>query len=175
MFTMHPQIAPARVTGLLKAAEAAARAIPPAFPLTATVAVNPFMGQAGQDLATAAARMARVAGIRLTSERSFYAAKLSAGDMTDEDLAKALEAANAPLKPKHLAALKAELAQERPPRAGAADGGRTCGEGGRQRLALRHRAELRAVGGGAFRPWPGAVVASTGAERICRLAGMGGA
>ena len=64
MFMMHPQIAPARVTGLLKAAEAAARAIPPAFPLTATVAVNPFMGQAGQDLATAAARMARVAGLR---------------------------------------------------------------------------------------------------------------
>jgi uncharacterized protein len=87
MFMMHPQIAPARVTGLLKAAEAAARAIPPAFPLTATVAVNPFMGQAGQDLATAAARMARVAGIRLTSERSFYAAKLSAGEMGDEDLA----------------------------------------------------------------------------------------
>jgi uncharacterized protein len=77
MFMTHPQIAPARVTGLLKAAEAAARAIPPAFPLTATVAVNPFMGQTGQDLATAAARMARVAGIRLTSERSFYAASLA--------------------------------------------------------------------------------------------------
>jgi uncharacterized protein len=114
MFMMHPQIAPARVTGLLKAAEAAARAIPPAFPLTATVAVNPFMGQAGQDLATAAARMARVAGIRLTSERSFYGAKLSAGEMGDEDLAHALEASTSPLKPKHLATLKAELAQERP-------------------------------------------------------------
>jgi uncharacterized protein len=115
MFMMHPQIAPARVTGLLKAAETAARAIPPAFPLTATVAVNPFMGQAGHDLATAAARMARVAGIRLTSPRSFYAERLSAGTIGDEDLAAALAASNSPLKPRHIAGLKAELAQERPP------------------------------------------------------------
>ena len=51
---------------LLQAAEAAARAIPPAFPLDATVAVNPFLGQTGEDLAHASARLARVAGVRLT-------------------------------------------------------------------------------------------------------------
>ena len=45
-----------RITGLLKAADTAARAIPPAFPLSATVAVNPFLGQTGEDLATTAAR-----------------------------------------------------------------------------------------------------------------------
>ena len=115
MFMIHPQIAPARVSGLLKAAETAARAIPPAFPLTATVAVNPFMGQAGEDLATAAARMARVAGIRLTGARSFYAGKLAAGQMSEQDLAGALDASASPLKPKHPAALKAELAKERAP------------------------------------------------------------
>lgn len=114
MFIMHPQIAPARVTGLLKAAEAAARAIPPGFPLTATVAVNPFMGQADHDLATAAARMARAAGIRLTSPRSFYAAKLAAGELSEEDMADALAAAASALKPKHISALKADLARERP-------------------------------------------------------------
>ena len=53
MFLKHPQIAPARISGLLKSAEAAARSIPPAFPLDATVAVNPFLGQSGQDLAAA--------------------------------------------------------------------------------------------------------------------------
>ena len=114
MFMQHQQFTPARVTGLLKAAETAARAIPPAFPLTATVAVNPFMGQSDQDLAAAAATLARVAGIRLTSPRSFYAGKLAEGEMSDQDLADALEACSASQKPTNLAALKAELARERP-------------------------------------------------------------
>ena len=114
MFPTLPQIAPARISGLLKAAEAAARAIPPAFPLTATVAVNPFLGQTGQDLASTAARLARVAGIRLTASRSDYAAKLRDGHITDADLAGALAASNSPLRPRDLTALKAELAQERP-------------------------------------------------------------
>jgi uncharacterized protein YbcC (UPF0753/DUF2309 family) len=113
MFMMHPQVAPARVSGLLKAAEDSARAIPPAFPLTATVAVNPFLGQTGKDLAGTTALMARVAGLRITLPRSAYAAKLRDGEMTDADLAAALDASPAPLKPRDLAALKALLAQER--------------------------------------------------------------
>ena len=92
MFIMHPQFVPARVNGLLKSAEDAARAIPPAFPLTATVAVNPFLGQAGKDLATTAALLARVAGTRVMLPRSAYAAKLRDAEMTDADLAAALEA-----------------------------------------------------------------------------------
>jgi hypothetical protein len=67
MFVKSVQIAPARIAELLKAAEAAARDIPPAFPLEATVAVNPFLGQTGEDLATASARLARVAGVALTA------------------------------------------------------------------------------------------------------------
>jgi uncharacterized protein len=62
MFLKHAR-SPRPDRRLLKAAEAAARAIPPAFPLAATVAVNPFLGQTGEDLATAAARLARVAGM----------------------------------------------------------------------------------------------------------------
>ena len=80
MFMMHTHFAPARVNGLLKAAEDAARAVPPAFPLTATVAVNPFLGQAGNDLATTAALLARVAGTRVSLPRGAYAAKLRNGE-----------------------------------------------------------------------------------------------
>lgn len=109
MFIKHTQIAPARITGLLKAAEAAARAIPPGFPLEATVAVNPFLGQTGEDLAIASARLARVAGVRLTLPRADYAAKVASGSITDEDLADALIACASPLKPVDLSALKGRL------------------------------------------------------------------
>ncbi len=109
MFIKHTQIAPARIKGLLKAAEAAARAIPPSFPLEATVAVNPFLGQTGEDLAMASARLARVAGVRLTGPRADYAAKVAAGSITDEDLADALIACTSPLKPFDLSALKGRL------------------------------------------------------------------
>ena len=113
MFMMHPQFSTARVSSTLKAAEDAARAVPPAFPLTATVAVNPFLGQAGKDLASTAALMARVAGAKVTLPRGEYAAKLRAAEMAEEDLAAALAASASPLKPKDLAALKALIAQER--------------------------------------------------------------
>lgn len=116
MFMKHPQVAPDRALGLMKSAEAAARAIPPAFPLDATVAVNPFLGQAGQDLATASARLARVAGVRLTRPRAAIAADIATGHIGDEDLAAALSAATHPLRPGDLAALKALLAQEQAPR-----------------------------------------------------------
>ena len=114
MFHQHRQIAPARVSALLRAAEAAARAIPPAFPLEATVAVNPCLGQTGEDLATASARLARVAGIRLTQPRAAFAAAAASGEITDADLAAALEAAPAANRPADLAALKAALDEERP-------------------------------------------------------------
>ncbi|MEQ9260843.1 MAG: DUF2309 domain-containing protein [Roseovarius sp.] len=110
----HTQIAPARVSSLLDAAEAAARAIPPAFPLDATVAVNPFLGQAGEDLATAAARLARVAGAPLTRPRAEYAAEIAAGRITDDDLATALIANPSPFKPDDLAMLKAKATGESP-------------------------------------------------------------
>ncbi|WP_397543514.1 YbcC family protein [Roseovarius salis] len=114
MFLKHAQIAPARVTDLLEAAESAARAIPPAFPLDATVAVNPFLGQTGETLETAAGRLARVAGERLTRARADYAADVAAGRITDDDLAAALLASDSPFKPDDLAMLKAKLHVESP-------------------------------------------------------------
>ena len=108
MFDKMPQIAPARVSGLMQAAERAARAIPPAFPLDATVAVNPFLGQTGEDLAAAAARLSRVAGIPVTRARADYAAEIAAGRIGEDDLAAALEASHWSFKPADVASLRAE-------------------------------------------------------------------
>ncbi len=114
MFLKHAHIAADRVGTLLAAAEAAARAIPPAFPLAATVAVNPFLGQTGEDLAQTQARLARVAGVRITRPRADYAADVRAGRITDDDLAAALIASASALKPSDLALLKAKLATQSP-------------------------------------------------------------
>ena len=114
MFMQNTQIAPARLAGLVRAAEAAARAVPPAFPLEATVAVNPFLGQTGEDLATAAARVARVAGVRATQERAAYAAKVASGEISEEDLAEALAACPHEDGPADVAALKTELGTASP-------------------------------------------------------------
>jgi uncharacterized protein YbcC (UPF0753/DUF2309 family) len=118
MFHKQSQFSSAHISGILKAAEAEARDIPPAFPLEATVAVNPFMGQTGEDLATASARLARVAGVRITRARSDYARAVAEGTITDEDLAEALAACPHINKPADLAALHAQLAIDSPtPRA----------------------------------------------------------
>ena len=90
MLMNHSDIAPARFSAVLEAAEAAGRAIPPAFPLDATVAVNPFMGQAQEDLATAAARLSRVAGVRVTRRGDEYCDAIASGAISEADLADAL-------------------------------------------------------------------------------------
>jgi uncharacterized protein YbcC (UPF0753/DUF2309 family) len=114
MYLTQIEIPASDAPALLAAAEAAARAIPPAFPLSATVAVNPFLGQVEDDLATAAARLGRVAGARLTRPRSILTAEISAGRITDADLEAALAASAAPNRPADLAALKAALGREAP-------------------------------------------------------------
>jgi uncharacterized protein YbcC (UPF0753/DUF2309 family) len=106
MLMNHADIAPARFSAVLEAAEAAGRAVPPAFPLDATVAVNPFMGQTGEDLATAAARLARVAGVRVTRTGAEYAAAIADGRIREDDLADALAASTSPLKPSSVTGLR---------------------------------------------------------------------
>ncbi len=176
MFMKHDQIAPARISSLLQAAEAAARAIPPAFPLEATVAVNPFLGQTGEDLATATARLARVAGVALTRPRAEYAAGIRQGRITDDDLAAALIAsALAPEARDDLALLKAKAEDNWHSRPSAlptvAD---LAAEGNGNRLAFGDRTDLRPVGGRPFRPGPGALVARRRARAAYRrLASLG--
>ena len=100
---------------LAGAVRRALHAIPPAWPLAATVAVNPFLGQTEEDLATTAARLARVGGIRAIPPRAAFAAKVAAGEITDADLAAALAACPWPGKPKDVAAIHAALAAPEPP------------------------------------------------------------
>ena len=106
MLMNHADIAPARFSAVLEAAESAGRAIPPAFPLDATVAVNPFLGQTHEDLAAAAARLSRVAGVRITRSGADYCEAICSGAITETDLAEALAASTSPLKPADTAMLR---------------------------------------------------------------------
>ena len=80
------------------AADRAARAIPPVWPLASSVAVNPFLGQTDEDLATVGARLARVAGGAVTMPRSWYEERIASGVITDVDLSDALESAPSALR-----------------------------------------------------------------------------
>lgn len=73
------------------AVDHAVRAIPPLWPLSSSVAVNPFLGQSHEPLAVASARLARVAGLGATMPRSFYRAHVASGRIAEADLAAALD------------------------------------------------------------------------------------
>ncbi len=79
---------------LLAAADAAALAIPPVWPLASSVAVNPYLGLTTQRLAEVAARLARVAGVPVTMPRDWYQQRIASGAITDADLAGAINAAD---------------------------------------------------------------------------------
>lgn len=96
---------------LAKAADRAVRAIPPAWPLTATVAVNPFLGQSDESFDKTAALLARIGGVRLALPRKHFADKIAKGDMTDEDILAAVDT-NAADPNIDLAAIKAALSKE---------------------------------------------------------------
>lgn len=109
---------PAAMPALDAALDRALKHIPPAWPLAATVAVNPFLGQSGENLAMAAARLRRVGGLRATMPRDWFAQRIATGAITEGDLAAALAAAPAAQRPADLAALRAALAApEAPPQA----------------------------------------------------------
>ncbi len=100
---------------LMAQADRAARVIPPLWPLSAAVAVNPFLGLAEETLPGAAARLARAGGIPVTMPRRFYRERWRAGDITPADLAAALaEAPGAPAMAEIEAALSLDPAPEAP-------------------------------------------------------------
>jgi len=101
-------------TYLAQAIDHAIRAIPPAWPLAATVAVNPFLGQADCDLPGVAALLGRVGGTAVVMPRAWYAARIESGVIDDDDLAKALAASHARLKPADVTALRAAAGRPRP-------------------------------------------------------------
>ena len=88
------------------AADRAARAVPPVWPLASSVAVNPYLGQTGECLATVGARLGRVAGAPVTMPRSWYQERIASGVISDADLWDALASAPVALRPANLAALK---------------------------------------------------------------------
>lgn len=77
---------------LVKASDTAARAIPPAWPLASSVAVNPFLGQVAETLAETGARLGRVGGVPVTMPRNWYKSRITNGTIIDADIAGALEA-----------------------------------------------------------------------------------
>ena len=111
MMIHHPELAKAPSEALIAAANAAARAIPPLFPLASSVAVNPFLGQMGDSLAKTAARLGRVSGTQVTQPREWYLARIADGRISDADLAAALSASPDADRPTDLAALKTAMMQ----------------------------------------------------------------
>jgi uncharacterized protein YbcC (UPF0753/DUF2309 family) len=96
------------------AADRAARAIPPVWPLASSVAVNPFLGQTDESLATVGARLARVAGVSVTMPRNWYQERIASGVITDADLSDALASAPSALSPANLAGLKSAAHVSKP-------------------------------------------------------------
>ena len=93
----------------LAAANAAAGAIPPAWPLASSVAVNPFLGQGSEDLGVVAARLRRVTGVSITMPRAWYQDKIASGTISDADLLAALSASPSAMKAASLDGLKAAM------------------------------------------------------------------
>ncbi|WP_424975390.1 YbcC family protein [Dinoroseobacter sp. S124A] len=91
--------------------ETAIRAIPPAFPLAATVAVNPFLGQSETGLPETAALLSRVAGCAVTASRPSFANRIARGEITAADIAAALTGCGAT---HNVAEVLAAAKQERP-------------------------------------------------------------
>ncbi len=96
------------------AADRAARAIPPVWPLASSVAVNPFLGQTSESLSTVGARLERVAGAPVTMPRSWYLERIDSGVITDADLLEALASAPGALRPANLAALRSAAGVSKP-------------------------------------------------------------
>jgi len=96
------------------AADRAGRAIPPVWPLASSVAVNPFLGQTDEGLATVGAHLERVAGAPVTMPRIWYDERIASGVITDSDLSEAFADAPVALRPANLAALKSAARVSKP-------------------------------------------------------------
>lgn len=106
--TIIPHVMPLQNSLLADAADRAARAIPPVWPLSSSVAVNPYLGQTGEDLARVAARLARAAGTPVTMPRTYYLEQIRTGIITDDDLDAALRLQPPGSRPANVSELKAE-------------------------------------------------------------------
>ena len=95
---------------IVVASDRAVRRIPPAWPLASSVAVNPYVGQLDDDLPTAAARLARTAGCRITMPRQWYLDRIANGEISATDLREAWSAASPDARPADVGALITDAA-----------------------------------------------------------------
>ncbi|EFL87623.1 YbcC family protein [Ahrensia sp. R2A130] len=100
-------------TKLKAATEHAIRAIPPLWPLSSSVAVNPFLGQADQSLAHVSAQLSRLAGTAATMPREWYRKQIEDGTIIDADLQAALDN-HGDAAPAEVDALHVALAEDAP-------------------------------------------------------------
>jgi uncharacterized protein YbcC (UPF0753/DUF2309 family) len=77
---------------LISVSETSSKTIPPLWPLSSSVAVNPFLGQSGNTLAEVAAVLDRVGGISVTMPNAWYHKQIADGTITGADLEAALAA-----------------------------------------------------------------------------------
>ncbi|WP_294256166.1 DUF2309 domain-containing protein [uncultured Sphingomonas sp.] len=129
---------PSYVGLLLEAAEQAARAIPPLWPLATSVAVNPFLGHTGRSLAQASAWLARSGGARATMPRAWYRARIAESAIYESDLYAAWAATPPAERPPAFERMLVEI-----------------GEDAAEPVALPTLAALAAVSGGV--DWPSVV------------------
>jgi uncharacterized protein len=88
----------------------AARKIPPAWPLDATVAVNPFLGRSGEGFGTATDELERLTGTRMLPSRDWFRSRLDAGEIANHHLEAAAAALGVKLDLAELhAALEADI------------------------------------------------------------------
>ena len=102
----------------ITAANAAAQAIPPVWPLASSVAVNPFLGQTDETLAQVGARLGRIGGVPVTMPRDWYQTRIADGTITEADLTAALDGQGDDMPSledtKHLANMPAETPAPQP-------------------------------------------------------------
>lgn len=98
---------------LIARSDTVSRAIPPLWPLSSSVAVNPFLGQADKSLPQVGALMERISGTSVTMPNNWYAAQIADGSITDADLSAALSTAPDGAPP-DIEALKAVALQDTP-------------------------------------------------------------
>ena len=87
--------------------------VAPLWPLKHFVAVNPFLGFAGQGFGATCALMRRVAGVDMLMPRAFYRQAVADGVVGDADLAAGLAAVDG--APGSVAALRQALAEDAAP------------------------------------------------------------
>ncbi len=89
--TLDEATAPPSPERIGEAVARAARVVPPLWPLSDFVAVNPFLGLTELDFEEASERLEHTAGARTVMPRSYYAAAIDRGEITRGDLGAAID------------------------------------------------------------------------------------